>query len=172
MAVPGVGGLGHLAIQFAVRCGYTVVAIALGADKEVTARGFGASHYIDSTQGSAAAQLKALGGAAVVIATATSSKAQSELVSGIARNGTLLVMGIDKKPMEAQSAQLIKTKASIKGHATGSAHDSQQTLLFAQQQHVRVVTEEFALDKVQTAYDRMMDGKAHYRCVLVPNHKK
>ena len=171
VAVLGVGGLGHLAIQFAVKCGYTVAAIARGSEKKQTALEFGATYYIDSEKEDAAKRLTELGGAAVIVATATSSKAQSTLVKGIARNGTLLIMGIDKEPMEAHSAALIKNKCTIKGHASGSAYDSQQTLQFAEQQKVRVVTEEFPLEKAQEAYDRMMDGKAHFRCVLVPGKK-
>ena len=172
VAVLGVGGLGHLAIQFAAKCGYTVAAVTRHAEDEAAAKQYGATHHINSEKEDAAKALQKLGGAAVVIATATSSKAESELVGGIARNGTLLVIGIDTKPLQAQSAELIKAKASIKGHASGTAYDSQQTLQFAAQQRVQVVTEEFPLEKAQEAYDRMLEGKAHYRCVLVPSHKK
>ena len=171
VAVLGVGGLGHLAIQFAAKCGYVVAAIARGSDMRSTAIEFGATYYIDSTHENAAKKLEELGGAAVIIATATNSKAQSELVEGIARNGTLLIIGIDKKPLEAESAKLIKTKSCVKGHASGTSYDSQQTLQFAQQQKVRVVTEEFPLERAQEAYDRMMEGDAHFRCVLVPGKK-
>ena len=171
VAVLGVGGLGHLAIQFAARCGYTVVAVARGADKESRAKELGATHYLDNTKGDAGKKLKEMGGAAVIVATATDSKSQSGLIEGLGRNGTLLVLGIDPKPIEAGSVALISSKAAVKGHASGTAWDSQQTLEFAQAQKVRVVTEEFSLDDAQKAYDRMMDGKAHFRCVIVPGKK-
>lgn len=168
VAVLGVGGLGHLAIQFAAKCGYTVVAIARGADKGPLAKDLGATHYINSKDGDAAKQLQELGGAAVIIATVTDSKSQASLISGLGRNGTMLLIGIDPTPVEASSVTMIGKKMALKGHASGTAYDSEQTLEFAQQQKLRVVTEEFPLEKAQEAYERMMDGKAHFRCVITP----
>jgi alcohol dehydrogenase, propanol-preferring len=171
VAVLGLGGLGHLAVQFAAKSGYTVVAISGGNSKSDLAKQLGAHHYIDNSKGDAAKQLQALGGADVIISTATDSESQTALIPGLGRNGVFLVIGIGQGDVKFSAIDLIQHKSKIYGWASGTAMDSQQTMQFAALQKINVATEEFSLDKVQDAYDRMMSGKARFRCVIVPGGK-
>lgn len=166
VAVLGIGGLGHLGIQFANKCGYEVVAIGRGADTEFLARKLGASVYIDSASSNAAQELQKRGGAQVILATAPSSKAMSALVDGLAPNGRLMVIGATSDPLEVTPVQLITGSRSINGWASGTAADIEDTLHFAELSGVRPMIETFPLAKAAEAYARMLSGKAQFRAVL------
>jgi D-arabinose 1-dehydrogenase-like Zn-dependent alcohol dehydrogenase len=166
VAVLGIGGLGHLGIQFANKFGYQVAAISRGKDREALARKLGAHIYIDSSAINAAQELQKLGGANLILATAPSSKAMTSLMDGLANNGTLLVVGASPDPIEPTPAQLIMGTKRIQGWASGTAIDSEDTLRFAEYTGVRPMIEKFPLDKVNEAYNRMTSGKAQFRVVL------
>ena len=166
VAVLGIGGLGHLALQFAARMGFDVVAIARGKDKEELARSLGARTYLDSSTQDAAAELAARGGARVILATATSAKAMSALIDGLGVDGKLLVVGISAEPIEVSPLQLIGRRASIQGWPSGVAADSEDTLSFSALGEVRPMIETFPLDQAAAAYARMMSGAARFRVVL------
>jgi D-arabinose 1-dehydrogenase-like Zn-dependent alcohol dehydrogenase len=166
VAVQGIGGLGHLGIQFANKFGYKVVAIGRGPENEALAKKLGASIYIDSKATKAAEELQKLGGARVILATAPSSKAMSELVDGLGPNGMLLVVGATDDPIEVSPVQLIFGSKSIQGWAAGTPADSEDTLRFAELSGVRPMIETYPLEKAAEAYARMMSGKAEFRVVL------
>ncbi|SEN06312.1 alcohol dehydrogenase catalytic domain-containing protein [Nonomuraea pusilla] len=166
VAVLGLGGLGHLGVQFASRLGFETVAVARGAGKADAARTFGAHHYIDADAGDVAGRLRALGGAKVVLATAASSDAMSAAVDGLRPNGTLVVLGATPEPIRVSPFQLIATSRSVHGHPSGTARDVEETLRFAALTGVRPMTETRPLDEVGLAYDRMLSGDARYRMVL------
>ncbi len=166
VAVLGVGGLGHLGIQFANKFGYEVVGISRGKESEALAKKLGAHSYIDSSEVDAAAELKKRGGARVILSTAPSGKAMSSLIDGLGANGTMLVIGAGPDPIEAQTAQLIFGNKEVKGWASGTAPDSEDTLRFAAFTGVRPMIEKFPLEKVNEAYNRMTSGKAQFRVVL------
>jgi D-arabinose 1-dehydrogenase-like Zn-dependent alcohol dehydrogenase len=166
VAVLGVGGLGHLAIQFASKMGFKTVAIARGKDKEPLARELGARRYIDSQAQDAAAELSKLGGARVILATVTSGKAMNAILGGLGVNGKLIVIGAAADPIEAPAGLLIGARRSIMGWPSGSSIDSQDTLSFSAAAGVRVMTEVFPLERAAEAYDRMISGKARFRAVL------
>jgi D-arabinose 1-dehydrogenase-like Zn-dependent alcohol dehydrogenase len=166
VAVQGVGGLGHLGIQFANKFGYKTVAIGRGPENAALAKKLGASIYIDSKATDAAKALQELGGAKVIIATAPSSKAMSELVDGLGANGKLMVIGATFDPIEVTPAQLITSSRTIQGWASGTAADSEDTLQFAVQSGVRPMIETYPLEKAADAYARMLSGKAEFRVVL------
>ena len=166
VAVLGIGGLGHLGVQFAAKMGFRTIAIARGKDKEAFARKLGASGYIDSTAQDPAAELKKLGGARVVLATVTSAKAMSAIVGGLALRGKLMVIGASPEPVEAAPSQLISGSRSIEGWYSGTAIDSQDTLEFSNLTGVRPMIEVFPLAKAPEAYARMMSGEARFRVVL------
>jgi D-arabinose 1-dehydrogenase-like Zn-dependent alcohol dehydrogenase len=166
VAVLGVGGLGHLAIQFASKLGFKTVAIARGKDKEPLARKLGAWRYIDSQAQDAAAELAKLGGARVIIATVTSGKAMNAVLGGLGVNGKLIVLGAADAPLEAPAGLLIAARRSIMGWPSGSSIDSQDTLSFCELTGVRAMTEVFPLERAAEAYDHMMSGKARFRAVL------
>jgi D-arabinose 1-dehydrogenase-like Zn-dependent alcohol dehydrogenase len=166
LAVQGVGGLGHLGIQFAHKFGYKVVAIGRGSENATLAKKLGASLYIDSQATNAAEELKKLGGAQVVLATAPSSKAMSELIDGLGPNGKLMVIGATFDPIEVTPAQLIMGSRTIQGWSSGTAADSEDTLRFAELSGVRPMVETYPLEKAGEAYARMMSGKAQFRVVL------
>jgi len=166
VAVLGVGGLGHLGVQFAVKMGFRTVAIARGKDKEVLARELGASRYIDSEIQDPAAALTALGGARVIIATVTSGNAMSAAMGGLGVNGTLVVLGAAADPLAVSTLVLIGGRRSIVGWPSGTAADSQDTLAFSALTGVRPVSEVFPLERAADGYDRMMSGKARFRVVL------
>jgi len=166
VAVQGIGGLGHLGIQFANKFGYNVVAIGRGSETEFLARKLGANEYVDSELTNAAEELQKLGGAQVILATAPSSKAMSALIDGLGPNGKLLVVGASFDPIEVTPAQLIFGSRSVQGWASGTAADSEDTLAFAEQSGVRPMVETFPLEKAGEAYAHMMSGKAKFRVVL------
>ena len=166
VAVLGVGGLGHLAVQFAAKMGFKTVAIARGRDKESLARKLGAWHYIDSQAQDVAAELVKLGGARVIVATVTSGKAMSAAVGGLGVNGKLIVIGVAADPLEVNGILLIMGRRSIVGWPAGTSIDSQDTLSFSVLTGVRAMTEVFPLERAAEAYERMMSGKARFRAVL------
>jgi D-arabinose 1-dehydrogenase-like Zn-dependent alcohol dehydrogenase len=166
VAVEGVGGLGHLAIQFASKFGYRVAAIGHGPGSAELATKLGARVYIDNTAVNAAEALQQLGGAQVIVATAPSSKAMSDVIDGLAPNGRLLVVGADVHPIEATPVQLISGVRTIQGWAAGTPADSEDTLRFAELSGVRPMVETFPLERAAEAYARMMSGKARFRVVL------
>ena len=155
VAVLGVGGLGHLGIQFANKFGYKTVAISRGKDSEALAKKLGAHVYLDSSAVDAAAELKKLGGAQVILSTAPSGKAMSALVDGLGANGVLLVIGAGPDPISVTAAQLIFGNKAVKGWASGTAPDSEDTLRFSEYTGVRPMIEKFPLDKVNEAFARM-----------------
>jgi alcohol dehydrogenase/propanol-preferring alcohol dehydrogenase len=166
VAVLGIGGLGHLAVQFASKMGFHTIAIARGNDKEPLARQLGARHYIDSTTADPAAELQQLGGAKIIVATATSAQAMAATLGGLSVDGRLVVLGADFTPMPLNTAGLIGKRAGIYGWPSGSSIDSEDTLKFSAMTGVRPMTETFPLEKAQEAYDRMMSNKARFRVVL------
>jgi D-arabinose 1-dehydrogenase-like Zn-dependent alcohol dehydrogenase len=166
VAVQGIGGLGHLGIQFANKFGYKVAAIGRGSENATLAKKLGASLYIDSKAANAAAELQKLGGAQVILATAPSSKAMSELIDGLGPNGKLMVVGAAFEPIEVTPIQLIMGVRSIQGWAAGTPTDSEDTLRFAELTGVRPMVETYPLEKAGEAYARMMSGHAQFRVVL------
>jgi D-arabinose 1-dehydrogenase-like Zn-dependent alcohol dehydrogenase len=166
VAVQGIGGLGHLGIQFANKFGYKVAAIGRGSENAALAKKLGASVYIDSQSTKAAEALQKLGGAQVILATAPSSKAMSELVDGLGPNGKLMVVGATFDPIEVTPVQLIVGSKTIQGWAAGIPADSEDTLRFAELTGVRPMIETYPLEKAAEAYARMMSGKAQFRVVL------
>ena len=166
VAVQGIGGLGHLGIQFANKFGYRVAAVGRGPENSALAKKLGAHHYIDSKAANAAEELKKLGGANVILATAPSSKAMSEIFHGLGRNGSLLVVGADMAPIEIPGAALISGRKRVQGWASGTPSDSEDTLRFAALTGVRPMVEKFPLEKASEAYARMTSGHAQFRVVL------
>src|SRR5262245_21107035 len=166
VAVQGIGGLGHLGIQFAEKLGYRVAAIGRGPANGELARKLGAHLYIDSAATNAAAELQKLGGARVVLATAPSGKAMASLLDGLGPNGTLLVVGAAPDPIEVAPMQLIMGKKSIQGWYSGTATDSEDTLRFAEVTGVRPMIEKVPLEKAAEGYARMRGGQARFRVVL------
>ena len=166
VAVQGIGGLGHLGVQFANKFGYRVAAVSRGKENEPLAKKLGAHIYIDSTATNAAAELQKLGGARVILATAPSAKAMTELVDGLGPRGTMLVVGASMDPIEAAPAKLIFGSKGLQGWASGIPTDSEDTLRFAELTGIRPMIEKYPLDKVNQAYARMLSGKAQFRAVL------
>jgi D-arabinose 1-dehydrogenase-like Zn-dependent alcohol dehydrogenase len=166
VVVLGIGGLGHLGIQFASKFGYKVAAIGRGAENGALAKKLGASVYIDNQVTNAAEELQKLGGAKVILATAPSSKAMSEVINGLGPNGKLMVVGAALEPIEVTPVQLISGSKSIQGWASGTPTDAEDTLRFAELTGVRAMIETYPLEKAAEAYARMMSGKAQFRVVL------
>ena len=166
VAVQGIGGLGHLGIQFAQKFGYRVAAIGRGPDNGALAKKLGAHVYIDSAASNAAAELQKLGGARVILATAPSSKAMSSLIDGLGANGTMMVVGATFDPIEVTPLQLIINRRNLQGWVAGIPSDSEDTLRFAEMTGVRPMIEKYPLAKAAEAYARMMSGKAEFRVVL------
>ena len=165
VGVLGIGGLGHLGVQFAARMGFNTVAIARGQEKGALAKQLGAQHYIDSRAQDPAAELNKLGGANVIIATVTNADAMSAVVGGLGANGVLIVIGA-AGPLSVDSILLIGGKRSVKGSYSGTSIDSQDTLRFSVAAGVQSMNEVYPLEKAAEAYDRMMSGKARFRVVL------
>jgi alcohol dehydrogenase/propanol-preferring alcohol dehydrogenase len=165
VAVLGVGGLGHLGVQYAARMGFRTVAIARGTDKEPLARQLGAVHYIDSKAADPSAELAKIGGAKVVLATVTDGPAMAATVGGLAPHGRLMVLGA-AGPMELSPLVLLSGRRAVEGWYSGTSIDSQDTLAFSVQSGVRSMNESYPLEKAPEAYDRMMSGKARFRVVL------
>jgi D-arabinose 1-dehydrogenase-like Zn-dependent alcohol dehydrogenase len=165
VAVLGIGGLGHLGVQYAVKLGFKTVAIARGQDKAPLARELGAHHYIDSQAEDPAAALQKLGGAKVILATATSGAAMSAVQGGLAVRGTLLIVGVPES-LDINPLPLILGSRSVQGWYSGTSIDSQQTLAFSALTGVRSMNEIYPLSRVAEAYERMMSGQARFRVVL------
>ena len=166
VAVLGLGGLGHLGVQYAAKMGFLTVGIARGKDKEPLARQLGAAAYIDSQAQDPAAELQKLGGAKVILATATSGDAMSAVQGGLAVNGTMLLIGAAPS-MQVSPLFLLSGRRSIKGWYSGTSIDSQDALAFSARTGVRSMNETYPLERAAEAYDRMMSGKARFRVVLI-----
>jgi D-arabinose 1-dehydrogenase-like Zn-dependent alcohol dehydrogenase len=165
VAVIGLGGLGHLGIQYAARSGFNTVAIGRGKDKEALAKKLGASHYLDTAAQDPAAELQKLGGAKVILATVTSADAMKAVIGGLAPTGTLMIVGAVPS-LEVPALQLLLKSQQVKGWYSGTSLDSQETLGFSVLSGVRSMNESFPLDRVNEAYERMEQGKARFRVVL------
>jgi D-arabinose 1-dehydrogenase-like Zn-dependent alcohol dehydrogenase len=165
VAILGLGGLGHLGVQYAAKMGFRTVGIARGKDKEPLAMKLGAHHYIDSQSQDPAAELLKLGGAKVILATATNAEAMSAVSGGLGVNGTLMIIGAVPS-MQISPIQLLMGRQSVKGWYSGMAIDSQDTLAFSVLSGVRSMNEVYPLEKAPEAYERMMSGKARFRVVL------
>jgi alcohol dehydrogenase len=165
VAIHGVGGLGHLGIQFAARQGFRTVAVNRGRDKEDLARSLGAHAYIDSAANDPAQALQSMGGAKAIIATVTSAEAMQAILGGLGANGTMMVIGA-VGALTVNSLDLLNKRASVRGWYSGTAADSEDTLLFSQLNAIASMNEIFRLEDAQAAYDRMMSGKARFRVVL------
>jgi len=166
VAVQGIGGLGHLGIQYARQLGFRTVAIGRGGDKQAFAKKLGAHEYVDTSAGDPAQVLQKMGGAHVVLATAPDSKSISALVNGLAPRGTLMVVGAGFESLTVTPLQLIPGSKSIRGWASGTARDSQDALEFSAFSGVRPMIERFPLEKAADAYQQMISGKARFRVVL------
>jgi D-arabinose 1-dehydrogenase-like Zn-dependent alcohol dehydrogenase len=166
VAVLGIGGLGHLGVQFAAKMSFFTVAIGHGKDREGIARQLGASVYIDNAEQDAAAALAKLGGAKIVLCTVANAQAMSACIGGLASGGTLLVVGVPPEPIQATAFSLITGTRSIKGWYTGMSIDSEDALTFAKRMEVRSMNEFFPLERAGEAYARMRSGKARFRAVI------
>jgi D-arabinose 1-dehydrogenase-like Zn-dependent alcohol dehydrogenase len=166
VAIQGIGGLGHLGVQFANKFGYKTVAIGRGSENATLAKKLGAAIYIDSQATNAAQELQKLGGATVILATAPNSKAMSELIDGLGPHGRFMVVGATFDPIEVTPLQLISGSKSIQGWWSGIPMDSEDTLRFCELTGVRPMIETYPLERAAEAYDRMMSGKAQFRVVL------
>src|SRR6201993_2038243 len=166
VAILGVGGLGHLGVQFARAMGFETIAIARGTAKAEDAKKLGAHHYIDSTSGDVSQALRALGGAAVVLATAGNSQAMAATVGGLLPQGELVTIGVTPEPLPVSPVQLITPGLSIVGHPSGTAKDIEETMHFAVLSGVRTWIEELPLAQAADGYAAMEQGRAHYRTVL------
>ncbi len=162
----GIGGLGHLGIQYARQMGFRTFAIGRGKDKEALARKLGAALYVDTAVDDPVAELQKFGGARVILATAPDSKSMSALVNGLSSNGKLVVVGAGSDPITVTPLQLIAGRKSIQGWASGTAMDSQDTLQFSALSGVRPMIEKFPLEKTAEAYEQMISGRARFRVVL------
>jgi D-arabinose 1-dehydrogenase-like Zn-dependent alcohol dehydrogenase len=168
VAILGIGGLGHLGVQFAAKMGFKTVAIARGADKGPLAKKLGAHIYLDSTSQNAAEELTKLGGAKVILATVTDAKSMSSVLGGLGIDGKLVVLGASAQPIEVSPLLLIGARRSIAGWPSGTAPDSEDTLKFSVLSNVRPMIEIYPLAKAAEAYQHMMSGKARFRVVLTP----
>jgi D-arabinose 1-dehydrogenase-like Zn-dependent alcohol dehydrogenase len=168
VAIQGIGGLGHLAVQFAARMGFHTVAIARGKDKGNLARDLGAHRYIDSETQDAAKELAALGGAKVILSTVTSGKAMTPLIDGLGIDGTLLVVGASPEPIEVNPFHVIGERRGVRGWPSGTSVDSEDTMRFSALTGVEAMIETHPLTRAREAYERMLSGKARFRVVIVP----
>jgi D-arabinose 1-dehydrogenase-like Zn-dependent alcohol dehydrogenase len=166
VAVVGLGGLGHLAVQFAAQCGYRTIAIGRGKDKDPFAKKLGAEQYIDNQTEDPAAELQKLGGAKVILATVTDAGAMKAVMGGLGVGGTFMIIGA-VPTLEVPSLQLLTLRQSVKGWYSGTSIDSQETLAFSVSSGVRSMNETFPLERVKEAYERMVSGKARFRVVLL-----
>ena len=166
VAVQGIGGLGHLGIQYATKLGFRTVAVGRGKDKEALARKLGASEYLDAAAINPAEELQRLGGARVILATAPDSQAIASMVEGLGANGTLLVVAAPGEPVLVNAITLIGKRASVQGWPSGTSKDSEDTLSFSAMTGVRPMIERFPLSRAAEAYQRMMSGKVRFRAVL------
>ena len=169
VAVQGLGGLGHLGVQFASKMGFRTVAIGRGKDKESLALKLGAVRYLDTDAVDVTKELASLGGASVILATAPDSKAMSALIDGLGVGGRLLVVGASTDPLSVTPVQLIMSRRSITGWPSGTARDSEDTLNFCALTGIRPMVETLPLEQAATGYERMLSGKARFRVVLTVN---
>jgi len=166
VAVLGLGGLGHLGVQFARKMGFRTIAIARGADKEPLAKDLGAHIYIDSAATNAAKELTKLGGAKTILATVPDAQAASELIPGLSVRGVIMIIGVGGEPIQVNAVDVIAANRTIQGHASGAAIDSEDTLNFSVLSGVRPKIEVMPLERANEAYDRMMSARARFRMVL------
>jgi len=166
VAVQGIGGLGHLGIQYARQMGFRTFAIGRGKGKEALARKLGATHYVDAAAGDPSAELQKLGGARVILATAPDSKSMSAVFNGLSSNGKLVVVGASFDPITVTPIQLISGRKALQGWAAGTAKDSEDTMQFSALSGVRPMIEKYPLEKAAEAYDQMISGRARFRVVL------
>lgn len=166
VAVHGIGGLGHLGLQYARRMGFRTIAIGRGTDKAALAEKLGAHHYVDTNSGNPAESLQKLGGAAVILATAPDSKSMSMLFDGLAPNGKLMIVGASMDPLAISPMQTIGGRRSVQGWASGTAKDSEDTMQFSALSSVRPMIEKYPLVKAAEAYEQMISGRARFRVVL------
>jgi D-arabinose 1-dehydrogenase-like Zn-dependent alcohol dehydrogenase len=166
VAIQGIGGLGHLGVQYARQMGFRTFAIGRGKDKEALARKLGANHYVDTAAGDPAAELQKFGGARVILATAPDSKSISAVIDGLSPNGKLLVVGASPEPITVTPIQLIRGRSTLQGWASGIATDSEDTMRFSALSGVRPMIEKFPLEKAAEAYAQMISGRARFRVVL------
>jgi D-arabinose 1-dehydrogenase-like Zn-dependent alcohol dehydrogenase len=166
VAIVGIGGLGHLAVQFAAKSGYRTVAIARGQDKAALANQLGAHIYIDTTASDPAAELQKLGGAKIILSTVTAAAAIESVAGGLKESGKLIIVGIPERPLQINAIPLVLGERSIAGWPSGTGMDSEDTLNFSALTGIRPQTEVFPLEKAAEGYERMMSGKARFRAVL------
>ena len=166
VAILGIGGLGHLGVQFAAKAGYRTVAIARGPEKAALAKELGAHHYIDNKATNFAEELQKLGGAAVILSTLTDAAALETAVGGLAPGGRLIIVGVPEKPIAVNTLPLIMGNREVRGWASGTGMDSEDTLNFSALTGVRPRIETYPLEKAPEAFDRMMSGKARFRVVI------
>ena len=166
VAILGIGGLGHLGVQFAAKMGFETVAIARGRDKEPLAKKLGAHHYVDSQSENVAERLAQLGGAKVILATAISGKAMTAALGGLGLDGRFIILGASSEPLAVNALDMIGGRRSVLGWPSGRSIDSQDTLAFSALAGVRPMTEVFPLERAAEAYERMMSGEAKFRVVL------
>jgi propanol-preferring alcohol dehydrogenase len=166
VAIQGIGGLGHLGVQYAAKLGYRVAAIARGAGKAELARSLGADHYIDSTEDDPGAALRELGGAAAIIATAASGASMSALIPGLAPRGRMVVVGVGSDPISVSTVDLTFGTRTITGSLTGSSIENEDNLAFSRRHGIRPMIETFPLSAAPQAYERMISGEARFRVVL------
>lgn len=170
VAILGVGGLGHLGVQYAAKMGFRTVAIARGQEKGPFVKKLGAHHYIDSQADNVAEALQKLGGAAVILATVTAARAMSDAIGGLATDGRLVVVGVPGEPLQVSAMDLVGARREVRGWPSGTSIDSEDTLRFSELAGVAPMTEVYPLEKAADAYERMMSGAARFRVVLVTGH--
>jgi D-arabinose 1-dehydrogenase-like Zn-dependent alcohol dehydrogenase len=170
VAILGIGGLGHLAIQFAAKMGFKTIAIGRGKDKEELARKLGATHYVDSQSQNAAEELAKIGGAKIILGTVPSANAMSAVLGGLSPNGKLMIIGASDEPLQVPINQFIARRQSVMGWPGGSSIDSQDTLTFSALSGIRSMNEIFPLENAEDAYERMMSGNVRFRSVLTTGH--
>lgn len=166
VAIQGIGGLGHLAIQYAKKMGFYTVAISRGSDKESLSLQLGADQYINSNKEDAAKKLQNLGGAKIILTTVTQADAMNSIITGLAPNGTLLIVGVPHEPLHIPAQVLIGGRNAVKGWYSGTAIDSEATFAFSQLKGVAAKIETFPLKKADEAYERMISGQSRFRVVL------
>jgi D-arabinose 1-dehydrogenase-like Zn-dependent alcohol dehydrogenase len=166
VAIVGIGGLGHLAVQFAAKSGYRTIAIARGQDKAALASQLGAHGYIDTQTQDAAAELQKLGGAKIILSTVTAAEAMEPLIGGLKESGKLILLGVPERPLSIDTIPLILGERSVAGWPSGTGMDSEDTLNFSVLTGIRPQIEVYPLEKAAEAYDRMMSGKARFRAVI------
>ncbi len=170
VAILGIGGLGHLGIQFAAKMCFNTIAIGRGKDKEELVRKLGAKHYIDSKSQNPVEELAKLGGAKIILGSVPSGKAMSEVLGGLAINGKLIMIGASEEPLEVSPIFFLSGRRSVVGWPSGTSIDSQDTLSFSVLSGVRSMNEMFPLEQATKAYEQMMSGKARFRAVLTTGH--